>query len=249
MTHMDFVTEALVPYAIGSERDGIVAVPTQCLYPSLAAVTVYVQGGPKSAIVSDGGRAIDELTACNKEIPDADRFLRRFCEKTGLKAAQGKIVAPDVNAAQLAAAVAFVANASASAVAYGLDHLKSRPRRDVRTELLSVLRQTFPTKRIARQRFVGKSNRPYTFDYVVHGSGDRYLLVDPVKPDPNSINSRAIAHLDLKEAREPNLTQRLVYDDEEAWHAADLNLLRMAAPLIPLSRVAVVLPSEFRLEN
>lgn len=246
---MDFVIEALAPYSIGSERDGTVAVPTQCLYPSLAAVTVYVQGGPNGAIVSDAGRAIDELTACNREIPDADRFLRRFCEKTGLKAEQGKIVSPKVSATQLAAAVAFVANASASAVAYGLDHLKSKPRRDVRAELLSVLRQTFPPKRITRQRFVGTSNRPYTFDYVIHGSGDRYFLVDPVKPDPNSINSRAIAHLDLKGAGELNLTQRLVYDEEDAWQAADLNLLRMAAPLIPLSRAAVVLPSEFRLEN
>ncbi len=61
-------------------------------------------------------------------------------------------------------------------------------------------------------------------------------MVDAVLPDANSINSHAIAHLDLNQLNDEKIVQRMVYDDDDNWDAADLNLLQMATTLVALSR-------------
>ena len=235
MNTADYVNDAMAPFATYEERHGAVAVTTSCLYPSNAMVTVFVRGGPNGAIVSDDGRAIDELTALNREIPNADKFLYRFCRQTGLKAQKGRIVSPKITGNQLVATIAFVANASASAAAWGVEKFKLRRRRNLRKELEKLLNQSFSRTQIQKKRYIqGKSTRPYCFHNVVRLDG-RVLLIDPVIPDPNSINSHAIAHLDVSQRRDETIIQRLVFDDEEKWNAADLNLLQMAATLVPLS--------------
>lgn len=249
MNTSEFVAEALAPFSSFEERRGTVAVPTSCLYPSNAAVTVYVRGGSKfGAIVSDEGRAVDELTACNREILDADRFLSRFCRRGGLRAKNGKITSPRVGVEQLAASIAFVANASAEAATWGLQSLKLRSRRNLRKDLETILGRTFPSEHITRDRRIeGKSTRSYRFGTVIRLEQERLLLVDPVTPDPNSINAHAIAHLDVNQREDDNILQRLVYDDEDGWRASDLNLLQMAATLVPFSRFEELL-SNFRPE-
>lgn len=236
MSAIDFIKNALEPFTNYHEReDGAIAVPTHCLYPSHAIVNVYIRGGKTGAIVSDEGGAIDELTTYNRKITNPDRLLRRFCRRTGLEAKHGKIYSPSVEPQQLAASVMFVANASAAAVTWGLEHLKTHRRRDIRKELESLIERTFPDASIMTERLSGKSTRQYKFEHVVH-IGDHRLVIDPVVPDANSINSHAIAHLDLRQLQDELISQRLVYDDEAEWNAADLNLLRMAAPLVPFSK-------------
>lgn len=236
MSKVDFVNKALALFTNISERDGAVLVPTHCLYPSNAAVVVAVRGRSGDSQVSDEGRAIDELTTYNRDISDADRFLQKFVKAAGLEAKEGKILSPPVSDAQLPAAVSFVANASAQAVAWGLDHLKVKHRRDLRKELERFLSHLFPADHIQRDRvLVGKSNRRYKIDHVIRFDHKRRLLIDPVLPDANSINSHAVAHLDIRQLEDPDLVQKLVYDEQMKWDAADLNFLRMAAPLVPLS--------------
>ena len=70
---------------------------------------------------------------------------------------------------------------------------------------------------------------------ITFRSGAR-LIVDPVWNDASSINSRVVANLDVKAAKDPKIQQRIVYDDEEAWQPSDLNLLGMGATVVPFSR-------------
>jgi hypothetical protein len=170
-------------------------------------------------------------------VPNPDRFLRRFCTK-GIGAIDGKLVSPAVPAPQLTSAVMLVANASAAAAHWGVEHLKVKRHRDLRAALYGSLAKHFAAERIERQgHLFGKSNKRYRFDNVVTLNASHKLVVDAVQPDPNSINSRTVAHLDVRQLEDPNIIQRIVYDQEEDWDSADLNLLQMAATLIPLSHL------------
>jgi len=234
MSIAEHVNEALRPFSAHRERHGAVAVTTTCMYPSNALATVVVRGALNGAVVSDDGQAIDELTALNRDIPDADKFLRRFCNRSGLKSDKGVIFSPRIEWRQLPAAVAFVANASVAAVTSGLQTLKKRPSRNLRKELDHVLYQSFPEDRIKKDfRVVGHSTRAYSFNAVHVNS--RVLVMDPVSPDANSVNSRAIAHFDIGRNGDDTIIQRLVYDDDLRWKAADLNLLQAAAKVVPFS--------------
>ena len=214
---------------------------TSCLYPSNAVVTVFVRGGENGAVVSDDGHAIDELTALNRDIPDVDRFLNPICRRSGMNAKNGIIFSPRIEWRQLPAAIAFVAGASASAVASGLQKLKTRRSRNLQKELQYRLLQSFPRDRIQRDsRIVGQSTRTYTFDSTVQVNS-HLLIIDPVVADPNSINSRAIAHLDVSQKQDDTIIQRLVYDDQEDWKAADMNLLQTVAKMVPLSHLGTAI--------
>ena len=238
MTELGFVREALTPFLACVDVGERIAVPTQCLYPSNASVTVYLTGGPQGARVSDEGGAIDELSAHGRSPGNPDRYLRRFCNRAALMSERGKIYSPVVPLSGLAAAITLVANTSAAAAHWGIEHLKFPRRRDLRKELYEVLRLRFPEDRIeGGRRLTGKSTRQYRFDQVVRLNGERLLVIDSVLPDANSINSHTVAHLDIRQNDDPNVLQRLVYDDEEHWNAADLNLLQMAATLVPFSNV------------
>lgn len=240
MSITEYVNEALKPFSTYQERHGAVPVTTTCLYPSNAMVTVFVRGGPNGAVVSDDGQAIDELTALNRDIPDADRFLYRFCRQSGMKAEKGVIFSPRIEWRQLSAAIAFVANTSAAAVTAGLQSLKTRRGRDLHKELDDLLFRSFPEDRIKRKfRVVGQSTRSYSLD-IVHVNS-HILIVDSVVPDPNSIHSRATAHFDIGRRQDDSIIQHLVYDDEENWKAADLNLLQTVTTIVPLSQAEPVM--------
>ena len=241
MSIAEYVDEALKPFSTYWESDGAVAVTTPCLYPSNAMVTVFVRGGANGAIVSDDGRAIDELTVLNREISGVDRFLSRVCWRSGMNAKNGKIFSPRIEWRQLPAAIAFVAQASATAVTVGLQRFKTRRSRDLHKELRSFLFQSFPEDRIQKDsRVTGHSERSYSFENIVTVNLHS-LIVDPVVNDPNSINARAIAHLDVSRKRDDSIIQHLVYDDTAEWKAADLNLLQTAATIVPFSDLGPVM--------
>lgn len=236
MISPEVVRGALEPFGACIERDGVIAVRTQCLYPSNAPVVVYVRGSSESAMVSDDGGAIDELTSYNRIITNPDAFLRRFCRRSGLKSEMGKIHTSLVGVDQLAASILFVANASAEAVTWGLNGLKTSTRRNLKADLEGLLRVSFPADHVEHgRRFAGKSTRSYKFDNVVRMDDRRLLIVDPVVRDPNAINSHAIKHLDIGQLGDQNFIQLIVYDDDDRWAASDLNLLQMAATLTPFS--------------
>lgn len=230
------VLDALSIFSTFERVKDALAVHTHCLYPDNSVVTVLVRGGPGYGfMVSDDGRAVDELTAHNREVPNANRFLSRFCRREGLTAENGEIRSGRVDATGLASAVSFVANASARAVYRGLEVLKIRRPRNLKEDLAGLLHATFPVQNIRKGvRIQGGSTRTYRFESVVD-FGPRRLVIDPVTRDPNSINAHAIAHMDIGNLRDPDIQQRLVYDERDEWPAADLALLQTAAKIVPFS--------------
>jgi hypothetical protein len=237
MSGMDFIRETLDSYGSCIEVDGQVAVPTHCLYPSNKSVTVYVTGGPNGARASDEGGALDALSAHQRFVQNPDVFLRRFCKRNGLLVQAGKIVSPPVPMDGLAGAVVMVANASSAAAHWGLEHLKSPHRGNIRTSLHDALKRHFADERILLHgQLAGKSTRQYHFDHIVTLNETRKLVIDAVLPDANSLNSRVVAHIDLAQCENPNIIQRMVYDDEYDWSGAELSLMQMAAIAVPMSR-------------
>ncbi len=229
------VSEALALFSrFDTVRDAVV-VQTHCMYPDNALVAVYVRGGPNSGyLVSDEGRAIDELTISNKVIPDVGRFLAPFCQIGGLRSEKGRIISSRVGLDQLVSAVLFVANASAEVVRRGLSTLKSHSQQGLEDNLSGLLTRSVSPRYIKRDRRVqGESTREYSFDAEIMVAGGRRILIDAIHPNPNSINSRYVAHLDVKRRADETIAQRIVFDDQDEWGSADLSFLQSVATIVP----------------
>ena len=93
MTLAQAVREAVSEFAEFYDEEGRVAVPTQFLYPSNDAVTVFVSTGTVGNYrVSDDGGALDQLSIHGLHIDGGDRFLRRICKRRGLSSSDGIIL-------------------------------------------------------------------------------------------------------------------------------------------------------------
>src|SRR5262245_28908432 len=69
------------PKVVGSR----LVVTTHCLYPSRNVVRAHVEGGESTAVVSDGGGALDEMDATASYTYDALRVLRPHLKKWDLE--------------------------------------------------------------------------------------------------------------------------------------------------------------------
>jgi SAM-dependent methyltransferase len=219
-----------------SEDEGRVLVPTHCLYPSNGVVSVVVEGGADRFRVHDDGAALDELESAMGVVPYPLSIMRAATRRQGVEVTDaGVIFAPLTNFADLAATIILVANASKDAANRLIDSMKPRPRRNFRFELEKLLESEFGHMPLRRASSVIGLRKPHKFDYVVHVSEQRQLLLDAVMPEASSINAAVVAHLDVRQAKLRNVVQRIVYDDEETWKAEDLDfgcgIGRTAAPL------------------
>jgi hypothetical protein len=107
--------------------------------------------------------------------------------------------------------------------------------------LAEFLEGRFP-KNVAHQvAIVGASNKVHKFANVITFDDGKRLIIDPVANDPSSVNARVVANLDVKATNDESIIQRIVYDDQEDWSPADLNLLSVGAPAIAFSRSATVI--------
>jgi hypothetical protein len=237
MTCPPYIRDALAEFAICEETSEGIWVPTQCLYPSNAAVSVLITGGPNGCIVSDEGRAIQEIKMHGIEMPErAEIYLRPFYRPQGLRVIESKVCSPVVPADGLPAAIALVANASSLAAFWAVKTIRPHRRRDLREELRSLFGARYSRERIREEvHLPGESGRLYKFEFRVE-LGSRSLIVDGVFPDASAINTRTIAHLDLARTNNAALVQRMVYDERENWRAEDMRLLRLAAELVPLTQ-------------
>jgi hypothetical protein len=219
-----------------------ILVPTHCLYPSNSAVTVVVEGGRHEFLVHDDAGALDELTAAGACFTRIDGLVRQIVRAQGLEISENGIIhSRIVNTRELAATIVLIANASKEAAHELLSRFKPRMRRNFRAELGQLLELRFP-KLVSRDvPIVGASNKPHKFHHAVRLGGERQLLIDAVIHEASSINAAVVANLDVRNLRYPNIEQRIIYDDSEAWAAADLNLLRVGAPAVPFSRAPEVL--------
>ena len=222
--------------------DDGVRVTTHCMYPSNGLVQVTLRGGVETVMASDEGGAFGESAAAG--IPIAEhhsKLLAGLVRDQGLALKNGVIFTPRLPIEAAAVAVVHVANASQEVARWFFEHSKIKRARDFRILLSEFLRKSFDD-RVRGEVIVGRSHKPHKFANVLHLQGGKKLIIDPVAHEASSINARVVANLDVKAINDPLIDQRIVYDDQEQWTPADLNLLQVGAHVIPFSRSQEVIP-------
>jgi hypothetical protein len=230
------ITDSLSRVAtIAPTSDGV-RVTTHCMYPSNGLVQVIVRGGIESVVVSDEGGAVGEALSAGIPVKDYNRTLAHLIKDQGLMIVDGVIRSPriPINAAPLG--ILHVANASQEIARWLYDHMKIKRTRDFKAMLADFLKRTFDDKVTHNAIIVGHSNKPHKFANVISLPHGGRLIVDPVAHEASSINARVVANLDVAATKTPFLEQRIVYDDEDDWTPADLNLLNVGAIAVPFSR-------------
>jgi hypothetical protein len=139
---MSIITDignALEMFAQSQKSEGRHVVTTQYLYPSNGHVSVYVTPGLAGNLaVSDGGGAIDTLTAHGIDATDHKRVFSPVRNYKGLVVESGEIKAkrlpndPDL----LGTAIITVARAAAEVAEHGVRNLRPRKARNLEDELL-----------------------------------------------------------------------------------------------------------------
>jgi hypothetical protein len=209
-------------------------------YPSNGLVQVRVRGGAETIVASDDGAAFGEAASAGIPIAEHHKSLAYLIFDQGLMLKNGVILTPQLPMETAPAAVLHVANASQEIAHWFFDHSKIKRSRDFKTLLADFLRKSFDN-RVKPELIVGHSNKAHKFGNVLHLLNGKRLIVDPVSHDASSINARVVANLDVRANHDPMLDQRIVYDDEESWTAADLNLLNVGATAVAFSRSAEVI--------
>jgi hypothetical protein len=217
---------------------------TMCQYPSGTLVRVRIEGGSRSFRVTDLGGAMWEVEVTGaKSKDDVTRSWARYLQPQGLTVINGEIVASEVEIGLLAAAVMTVANTSQQVAQEEIARARYVPDNNFKQGLRDFLDQTFLDRARHEVEMVGGSNKKHVFSHVIDKSNGGLLVIDPVLPEPTSMNSRIVAHMDLRSIQENRITQRLVYDDRRIWAAADLQMLSLGAPVLAFSSVQSRIPS------
>ncbi len=215
-------------------HDGV-RVTTHVMYPSNGLVNVVVRGGRHSCVVSDDGGAIGEGSAVGARMQPTDRQLGYLVRQQGLSIKKGTILSPPVSFDAVPATILVVANAARDVANWLYDHANVKRHRDFRAALTELLRATFSER--VHGGFVEGKRKRHEFAHVVDLAGGNKLIVDPVAREPSSINARVVSNLDVAQAEDPHISQRLVYDDEQEWTPDDLGLLGIVGvPVVPFSR-------------
>jgi hypothetical protein len=242
MTVLETVKDGMAKWPEIHEQDGRVLVPTHCIYPSNGVVTVVVEGGASRFKVHDDGAALEELDATAGLVAYPIAIMRSATRQQGLEVSDaGVIFSPLIDIDDLPAMISLVANASKEAAHRLIDSMKPRPRRNFRLELEKLLEAEFGHIALRRSSPVSGLHKPHRFDYVVHISEQRRLLLDAVTPEASSVNAAVVAHLDVRQAHLSDVVQRIVYDDEEKWRAEDLSPLSVGAPAVAFRQAREVL--------
>jgi hypothetical protein len=207
------------------------------MYPSNGLVQVTIRGGPRVVVVSDEGGAVGEAESAGIDLDNRkDGILAHLVAAHGLRVKGGVIFSGEVPMESAPMVVLLVANASKEVAQWLYEHARIKRSRDFRILLSSFLKATFDDRVIRDGKIIGASNKAHKFANVILLGEEKRLIIDPVAKDPNSINARVVANLDVRTAKNPNIIQRIVYDDEEKWLASDLNLIQIGAPVVPFSR-------------
>lgn len=241
MTGLDVLRDSILAMSSIEPIDDGFTVATHCLYPSNAVVRVSVHGREREFIVTDEGGATDEAASMNLRLQGSIPLIAPIVRRQGLKFQKGVIFSPPLPAEAVGPAVLLVANASKEAAYRLLDHLRVAVTRNFRQALTELLQRTFHQELRHDLPIIGASNKPHKFDHVVELAGGRRLLIDPVSRESTSINARVVANLDVRNAGNSDIIQRIIFDDHEKWPAADLNLLQIGAPVVPFSQTSDVL--------
>jgi hypothetical protein len=217
-------------------EDGV-RVTTHCMYPSNGLVQVTIRGGIEKIMASDEGGAIGEALAAGIPMRDLDKTLNHLIKDQGLRLKKGTIFTPPMPIEAAPLAILLVANASQEVARWLYEHMKIKRTRDFKVLLSEFLQNKFDAHVAHNAVIVGHSNKPHRFANVI-SLGEARIIIDPVTNEASSINARVVANLDVRATENPNIVQRIIYDDEEDWAPADLNLLQVGAPVIAFSRAS-----------
>jgi hypothetical protein len=239
-TIAETVTRGMRDIATIEMMDDGVRFTTHCMYPSNGLVRVTIRGGRETIYASDEGEAVGEALSAGATLKDPDRILRGLVRAQGLEISNGIIRSSRMPLEAAPLAILSVSNTSRDVAHWLYDHHKIRRDRDFRKMLSDFLKTSFE-ERVAAAAIVGKSHKTHKFQNVISFPNGRRLIIDSVANDPSSINARVVAHLDVRNTNDATLDQRIVYDDEEKWSPADLNLLQVGASVIPFSRAPEVI--------
>ena len=220
--------------------DDGVRVTTHCMYPSNGLIRVMVRGGTTMIVASDDEEAVGEALAAGIHLNNPDRTLLSLIKAQGLEIHRGIIHTPRMDRNAIALGILLVANGARDAAMWLYDHHKLKRERDFRKLIREFLKTVF-SDQVAPTKIVGKSNTTHTFSNVISFPSGKRLIVDPVVHDTTAINSRVVANLDIRNTMNPRIDQRIIYDDEENWSAAELNLLNVGAPVVPFSNAEEVI--------
>lgn len=215
---------------LGAEGD--IRLTTTTLLPSGALVEVLVRrDGSDHYSLSDDGSAYADLAALGHgALTSADR--RRggdIAGKFGLTFSGEAFLLREITLDQIAAAIAYVAEASrlwASEVAAAG---QKRRERDLGAIVEQRLRLILPTAQISREcEVVGASTKRHRFDMVVELPGDRHAVIELVSPHPNSVAATHLKLFDVKEGK-PEWWREVVTERLADWSAPDMALLNRVA--------------------
>lgn len=242
VTILETVLERLGDWPKPSLDHGRVIVPTQCLFGSGSIIRVVVEGGARDFRVHDDGAAIDEFSSGGGTHQKAAAALRSHFRDQGIVVGEnGAISSPPVDPSQLAPTIALIANAAREAEDLLQSRWKPRVKRNFKRLLRELLEAEFPKNVAPEVRVSGSSQKQHVFDFALNTQAGGMVLVDAVHNDQNSISSTVLRNLDVKDAKQIGVLQRIVFDDSEEWRAEDLNLLKLGGTVVPFSHAPEVL--------
>lgn len=214
------------PVQVGSH----LVVPTFSLYPSNGVVQVFIEGGDATFVASDGGGALETILGAGGHSVRAMRFLKEAARRFGLSVDASGWIHSSPQPVELAVStISNVAEASRSAAEAMVRHFQPQIHGNFRRELERYLDVSFRSRLERRVKIVGASNTPQTFDYLINAPNSERIVLDAVVPEPNSINSAIVSHVDLRNAKLKAVQQFIVYDGGHRWRSSDLALLRVGA--------------------
>ncbi|MFD1712834.1 hypothetical protein FVQ98_19510 [Ottowia sp. GY511] len=216
-----------------------VLVNTHCLYPSNAVVKVIVYGCSSEFYVTDAGGWRKELEDAGAYDKLRDRHVQTAASKQGLHLDQaGAIRSPSINAKDIPAAIAVVANISKE-ISHTIYSSWKFPRKKFKERVREVIKQQFSESDVSEKKISGASNKVHTFENVISLHSGLQIIIDPVIRDAASINSRIVANMDVHSKSYDHVRQAIIYDDEERWSSDELNLLGLpSVPVLAFSRNA-----------
>jgi hypothetical protein len=180
---VDAVTRELVGVEYHS---GSAFVRTPLIYPSGAGVVIRVAGGAERFHVTDLGLGYQEAELMGTSLVYA-RHARSIAESAGIKFDSEAFFVVEAARAQLAGAIATVANCSHEAVALAAYKMAERSSSDIGEQLYERLVKIFTSSKVLRNAPIyGASNIEYHVSSLVRVSKTPAVF-EPVANHPTSI--------------------------------------------------------------
>lgn len=212
------------------ETENGARIRTTCVFPGFEPVFVYVVRLGGGFVIHDAGETLAVMLSHGQDGAAARRIIRAECRRYDLSCEDRRISLKIDAPEWLETAIVAVANTAAAAARHATSVAERRAERDLADVLFDLLQPRLPKGVLTREYgFQGASGRRYRFDLAVQEKG-RLSLIQTVRANPNSVNSRFVALADIP-ADEP--VQKIVA------HAGDLP----AEDILLLQTVATVATS------